>query len=50
MAQKLACKGLGRDDLSPGPSPKATYTPASNRASSRSCSESRCLLCRTILL
>ncbi|TLF43943.1 ATP-dependent nuclease subunit B [Lacticaseibacillus zeae] len=35
-AQKLACKDLGRDDLNRAITPKATYTPASKRAGSRS--------------
>ncbi|NZA19860.1 Malolactic regulator, partial [Lactobacillus rhamnosus] len=35
-AQKPACKDLGRNGQSPAITPKATYTPASNRAGSRS--------------
>ncbi|TLF41328.1 acetyltransferase [Lacticaseibacillus zeae] len=36
LAQKSACKGLGRNGQSPTITPKATYTPTSNRAISRS--------------
>ncbi|MCT3170759.1 Malolactic regulator [Lacticaseibacillus rhamnosus] len=35
-AQKPACKDLGRNGQRPAITPKATYTPASNRAGSRS--------------
>ncbi|MQB94189.1 acetyltransferase [Lactobacillus reuteri] len=35
-AQKPACKDLGRNGQSPAITPKATYTPTSNRAGSRS--------------
>gem|GEM_PF-3177443 len=35
-AQKSACKDLGRNGQSPTITPKATYTPTSNRAGSRS--------------
>ncbi|AQY36409.1 acetyltransferase [Lacticaseibacillus rhamnosus] len=35
-AQKPACKDLGRNGQSTTITPKATYTPASNRAGSRS--------------
>ncbi|TLF40930.1 alpha-galactosidase [Lacticaseibacillus zeae] len=35
-AQKPACKDLGRNGQSPTITPKATYTPVSNRADSRS--------------
>ncbi|ONN74057.1 Malolactic regulator [Lacticaseibacillus rhamnosus] len=35
-AQKSACKDLGRNGQSPAITPKATYTPISNRAGSRS--------------
>ncbi|AGP73261.1 acetyltransferase [Lacticaseibacillus rhamnosus] len=34
--QKSACKNLGRNGQSATITPKATYTPASNRAGSRS--------------
>ncbi|MBF4175638.1 acetyltransferase [Lacticaseibacillus paracasei] len=36
MAQKPACKDLGCNGQSPAITSKATYTPVSNRASSRS--------------
>ncbi|KFC37445.1 alpha-galactosidase [Lacticaseibacillus rhamnosus K32] len=35
-AQKPACKDLERNGQSPAITPKATYTPVSNRAGSRS--------------
>ncbi|NZA06054.1 alpha-galactosidase [Lactobacillus rhamnosus] len=35
-AQKPACKDLGRNGQSPAITPKATYTPVSDRAGSRS--------------
>ncbi|ARD33585.1 ATP-dependent nuclease subunit B [Lacticaseibacillus rhamnosus] len=35
-AQKSACKDLGRNGQSPAITPKAAYTPTSNRAGSRS--------------
>ncbi|KRK12350.1 hypothetical protein FD51_GL002905 [Lacticaseibacillus zeae DSM 20178 = KCTC 3804] len=35
-AQKPACKDLGRNGQSPAITPKATYTPAPERAGSRS--------------
>ncbi|MCT3369794.1 acetyltransferase [Lactobacillus paracasei] len=35
-AQKPACKNLGRNSQSPTITHKATYTPVSNRAGSRS--------------
>ncbi|MBC7032289.1 hypothetical protein G6O48_25515, partial [Salmonella enterica subsp. enterica serovar Enteritidis] len=35
-AQESACKDLGRNGQSPAITSKATYTPASNRAGSRS--------------
>ncbi|BAN74616.1 hypothetical protein LBCZ_1448 [Lacticaseibacillus casei DSM 20011 = JCM 1134 = ATCC 393] len=35
-AQKSACKDLGRNGQSPAITPKATYTPTSKRAGSRS--------------
>ncbi|MBB1165278.1 Malolactic regulator [Lactobacillus rhamnosus] len=35
-AQKPECKDLGRNGQGPAITPKATYTPASNRAGSRS--------------
>ncbi|MCT3148564.1 alpha-galactosidase [Lacticaseibacillus rhamnosus] len=35
-AQKSACKDLGRNDQKAVITPKATYTPTSNRAGSRS--------------
>ncbi|RXS52754.1 alpha-galactosidase [Lacticaseibacillus rhamnosus] len=35
-AQKPACKDLGRNGQSATITPKATYTPVSNRAGSRS--------------
>ncbi|KAB1968646.1 alpha-galactosidase [Lacticaseibacillus casei] len=35
LAQKPACKDLGRNGQNRAITPKATYTPASNRASSR---------------
>ncbi|MCT3172471.1 hypothetical protein EFO70_02475 [Lacticaseibacillus rhamnosus] len=34
-AQKSACKDLGRNGQSPAITPKAAYTPTSNRAGSR---------------
>ncbi|MCT3174067.1 IMP cyclohydrolase [Lacticaseibacillus rhamnosus] len=34
-AQKSACKDLGRNGQRPAITPKATYTPTSNRAGSR---------------
>ncbi|MCT3191564.1 ATP-dependent nuclease subunit B [Lacticaseibacillus rhamnosus] len=34
-AQKPACKDLGRNGQSPTITPKAAYTPASNRTGSR---------------
>ncbi|EKS49823.1 Malolactic regulator [Lacticaseibacillus rhamnosus LRHMDP2] len=37
-AQKSACKGLGRDGQERAITPKAAYTPTSNRAGSRSLS------------
>ncbi|MBD9412615.1 ATP-dependent nuclease subunit B [Pseudomonas stutzeri] len=40
-AQKSACKDLGRNGQSPAITPKATYTPVSNRAGSRSLSITR---------
>ncbi|AGP72094.1 ATP-dependent nuclease subunit B [Lacticaseibacillus rhamnosus] len=40
-AQKPACKDLGRNGQSPAITPKATYTPVSNRAGSRSLSITR---------
>ncbi|WP_369670939.1 hypothetical protein, partial [Enterococcus faecium] len=36
LAQGSACKDLGRNGQSPAITPKATYTPTSNRAGSRS--------------
>ncbi|KAB1969008.1 alpha-galactosidase [Lacticaseibacillus casei] len=36
LAQKPACKDLGRNGQNRTITPKATYTPVSNRASSRS--------------
>ncbi|TLQ51393.1 hypothetical protein FEZ34_04190 [Lacticaseibacillus casei] len=36
LAQEPACKDLGRNGQSPAITPKAAYTPAPNRASSRS--------------
>ncbi|KAB1969235.1 ATP-dependent nuclease subunit B [Lacticaseibacillus casei] len=37
LAQKPACKDLGRNGQRPAITPKAAYTPAPKRASSRSC-------------
>ncbi|TLF39185.1 hypothetical protein FEI14_12720 [Lacticaseibacillus zeae] len=50
LAQKSTCKDLERNGQRSAITPKDSYTSASNRASSRSCSESRRLLCRAILL
>ncbi|ARD33525.1 acetyltransferase [Lacticaseibacillus rhamnosus] len=36
LAQGSACKDLGRNGQSPTITPKVTYTPIPNRASSRS--------------
>ncbi|ASY48645.1 alpha-galactosidase [Lactobacillus rhamnosus] len=36
LAQKSACKDLGRNGQKRAITPKAAYTPTSNRASSRS--------------
>ncbi|TLF39858.1 acetyltransferase [Lacticaseibacillus zeae] len=41
-AQKPACKDLGRNDQEQVITPEATYTPASNRAGSRSGGDSIC--------
>ncbi|MCT3192747.1 Malolactic regulator [Lacticaseibacillus rhamnosus] len=36
QSQQSACKDLGRNGQSPAITPKAAYTPVSNRAGSRS--------------
>ncbi|TLF38581.1 alpha-galactosidase [Lacticaseibacillus zeae] len=48
-AQKPACKDLGHNGQSPAITPKATYTPVSNRAGSRSAKKHRhAVICVTV--